>query len=64
MNLRLEDGHKTGTPWHTVKPRARRLHIDTWMVYSDDLAVFGPTLDDALHLWRRSALLEQIEKRA
>lgn len=56
----LEYGPKLGTPWHTIKPRARRLHIDTWMVRGADVCVFGPTLDSALALWRQCMLESQV----
>lgn len=49
-----------GTPWHTIKPRARQLHINTWIVYGADIAAYATTLHDALVLWRECMLASQV----
>jgi hypothetical protein len=59
----LECGHKPDTPGHhLIKPRARQLRFDQWMVHSHGVSAFDSTLDGALHLWRRCFLLGQIER--
>lgn len=37
--------------FQTVKPRARYAH-GIWMIQGSGVITFGPTLDDAVRLWR------------
>lgn len=60
MTLRLEEEHKSGTPWHSIKPRGRRLHVNVWMVYGAGVATYDTTLDGALVLWRHCFLMGQL----
>ncbi|WP_196222310.1 hypothetical protein [Burkholderia ubonensis] len=48
---------------HVIKPRARQVEPDLWMVHANGFQAFDSTLDGALTLWRRCFLLHLIDSR-